>query len=61
MPARTQQWRPIGSGAIRAAVEAKRTTPRTEGEQQQQQQSKPKHETTPQFGADKHGPRTQQH
>jgi hypothetical protein len=58
MPARTKQWLPIGPGAIRAAVEATRTKPRTEGEQQQQQ-SKPKHEKAPQFGADEHGPRTQ--
>jgi hypothetical protein len=57
MPARTQQWHPIGPGAIRAAVEAKRTTPRTEGEQQQQ--AEPKQEKTPQFGADEHGPRPQ--
>jgi len=59
MPARTQQWHPIGPGAIRAAVEAKRTTPRTEGEQQQQQQAEPEHEKTPQLGADEHGPRAQ--
>jgi hypothetical protein len=58
MPARTQQWRPIGPGAIRAAVEAKRATPRTQGELQQQQ-SEPKDEKTPQLGAEEHGPRTQ--
>jgi len=58
MPARTQQWLPIGPGAIRAAVEAKRTTSRTEGEQQQQQ-AEPKHEKTPQLGADEHGPPAQ--
>jgi len=58
MPARTQQWLPIGPGAIRAALEAKRKTQRTEGGQQQQQ-SEPEPETTPQLGADEHGPRAQ--
>jgi len=59
MPTSTQQWHPIGPGAIRAAVEAKRRTPRTGEQQQQQQQGEPKHETTPQMGADEHGPRPQ--
>jgi hypothetical protein len=57
MPTGTQQWHPIGPGAIRAAVEAKRRTPRT-GEQQQQQ-GESEHEVTPQMGADDHGPRRQ--
>jgi len=60
MPARTQQWLPIGPGAIRGALEARRKTQRTEsGQQQQQQQSEPERETTPQLGADEHGPRAQ--
>ena len=61
MPTGTPQWHPIGPGAIRAAVEAKRRTPRAgeQQQQQQQQQGESKHEATPQMGADEHGPRRQ--